>query len=168
MKQNNLALGSAYDHWHRRDSVDYGDGYGVRQLIDADAEADARDQRFLVASLLIFVAKGDGNISSSESGRMLDLLTSHLKLTNAEALDSLTLVVNALQDDADIARKLRALAGRLSTRQKLELLAMMLDVAAVDDVRDDGETEAMNMASRVLELPQDAIRDTFRRQRAAH
>ena len=81
---------------------------------------------------------------------MIDLLASRLKISYAESLDSLTRVLNALQDDGDIARRLRDTAIKLTSRQKREVFAMMLDVAAADEVRDEGETEAIDMASRIL------------------
>jgi len=128
----------------------------------SDEQTDAQDKRFLVSALLVFVAKGDGNISDIESGRMIDLLADRLQLSNAEALESLSTVLNAMQDEDDIARRLRAIGTRLTDRQKRELFTMMLDVAAVDEVRDEGETQAINMGSRILGMSEDLIREACR------
>lgn len=140
----------------------YRDEYSTRHIPASDEQAGSRGRRFLVSALLLFVAKGDGNISGVESTRMIDLLSSRMNIRNAEALDSLTEVLNALQDDANIARKLRDIAARLTARQKREILDMMLDVAAVDDVRDEGETEAIDMATRILDMSQSEIGDAYR------
>lgn len=135
---------------------------GAREEQTVEELADEGNRRFLTAALLLFVAKGDGNISDVESGRMIDLISSRLKISNAEALACLTEVLNALQDDADIARTLRTLALRLPRAHKREILCMMLDVAAVDEVYHEGEKEAINMASRILDMSDEAIRAACR------
>lgn len=140
----------------------YRDDFSTGRMTASDEQSAFRGRRFLVSALLLFVAKGDGNISGVESVRMIDLLASRMKIRNAEALDSLTEVLNAMQDDADIAHKLRDIAARLTPRQKREILDMMLDVAAVDEVRDEGETEAIDMATRILDMTQSEIGETYR------
>ncbi len=142
--------------------VDYLEQGSDRRADPDTTLADARDKRFLVAALLIFVAKGDGNISDIESGRMIDLLSSRLKINNAEALESLSSILNAMQEDSDIARRLRDISVRLTEKQKREIFVMMLDVAAVDEVRDEGETEAINMASRILDMSEESIAEACR------
>ena len=137
-------------------------GYPAGDPRDGAQQADVAARRFLVAALMLFVAKGDGNISDVESGRMIDLLASRLKISYAQSLDSLTRVLNALQDDGDIAHRLRDIAAKLTSRQKREVFAMMLDVAAADEVRDDGETEAIDMASRILGMSPGEIRAATR------
>ena len=42
--------------------------------------------RYLVAALLVYVAKGDGNISSEETAEMLELMNEHFGIPSSESL----------------------------------------------------------------------------------
>ena len=123
---------------------------------------DAYDARFFLSALLIYVARGDGNISGMESNKMIELLTSHLDIRSAEAMESLSGAVNKLSDEKDIAQTLRRTAERMTADQKHGALRMMFEVAGVDDVQDVGEVEAINLAARIMGLPQGAVNEAWR------
>ncbi|MEM9256888.1 MAG: TerB family tellurite resistance protein [Pseudomonadota bacterium] len=115
----------------------------------------------LLAALLLYVAKGDGSISAIESDKMIDLLSSHLGLRSAQALETLSKMVIALQEDPDIARTLRQVGEQLEPAEKRQVITMMLEVAAADHVQDPGELEAINMAARILNMSKAAVHDAY-------
>jgi uncharacterized tellurite resistance protein B-like protein len=135
---------------------------GARLLYDAGGETDTCDATFLISTLLVFVAKGDGAISELETGKMLDVLASHLGAGNAEALQSLSAAVMTLANDKEIALKLREVGQDLSPAETEEVFDLMLEIAAVDDELDTGEAEAIKFAGQILGLSQDRIYSALR------
>ncbi len=134
---------------------------GARLRFGMGEQTTSRDAQFLLSALLLFAAKGDGNISSLESQKMIELLSKRLNLTSSEALESLSGAVMSLADDQDIVQKLRKMSERLSAMEKQEVFTMMLEVAAIDGKRDSGEIEAINFASRILDMSQHAVHEAF-------
>jgi uncharacterized tellurite resistance protein B-like protein len=126
-----------------------------------DNHFERYDSRFLLSALLVFVAKGDGNISSLESQKLIELLCSKFGIRSAEALEDLSYAVMALADDAGIPRKLRKISQSLSIDEKIDVFTMMLEVAAVDGKQEAGEIRAINVAAQIMDMPQAAIHTAF-------
>ena len=47
---------------------------GTKLIIDTDEGVEEYDSRFAVAALLVFVARGSGQIEPEESAKMIDLI----------------------------------------------------------------------------------------------
>ena len=105
---------------------------GTNLLYDKAGESGSCDATFLISTLLVFVAKGDGTISDLETGRMIDILTSQPGLGNAEALRHLSSAVMTLANDKDIALKLREIGRGLSAEETEKVFELILDIAVVD------------------------------------
>lgn len=131
-------------------------------ILGEQEQAESYDARFLISTLLVSVAKGDGGISNLESDKMIDLLCARFDTRGPEALERLSSAIMALANDADITQKLQSISRGLSTDEKLEVLAMMLEVMVIDDVLDPGEIEAINLAGQILGLSQDDIHTAIR------
>ena len=112
---------------------------------------------FLVAALLIYVSKGDGAISSQESDEMLATMTTHLSISNAEALESLRNAIMLLPDDRQAAAKLRSIGHELSQSQRRHVLQLMFNIAGVDGDHHAGELNSINMAAKVLGLSKSEV-----------
>jgi len=63
---------------------------GSTLVIETSSGPETYDSQFLVAALLVFVAKGDGDISEKETERMLQLVEEHFHLQSSESLALLT------------------------------------------------------------------------------
>ena len=135
---------------------------GTRLFYPEGRETNTCDATFLISTLLVFVAKGDGSISELETGKMLDALASHLGAGNAEALQYLSSAVMTLANDKDIALKLRKIGRGLSPAEKEKVFDLMLEIAAVDEELDSGEAEAVKFAGQILGLSQDRIHAALR------
>ena len=135
---------------------------GSRIIIGDKEGAETYDARFLIATLLVHVAKGDGEISAIESDRMIDLLADKFAIRGPEALERLSAAIMALANDPDILRKMHSAGAGLSAEQKHEVLAMMLDVMAADNNLHSGEVEAVDMAGQVLGLSRDVVYSALR------
>ncbi len=135
---------------------------GANLVYEADGETTACDATFLISTLLVFVAKGDGEISEIETGKMLDILTSRFGTGNAQALENLSAAIMTLANDKDIALRLRKIGQDLSQEETERVFDLMLDIAIVDDELDTGEVEAVKFAGQILGLSQDRIHASLR------
>ena len=63
-------------------------------IIETQNATEVYDAKYLVAVLLVFVAKGDGNISEGETEQMLGLLSDHFDLPSASTLELLTRAID--------------------------------------------------------------------------
>ena len=135
---------------------------GAQLVLGTHEQAESYDARFLISTLLVYIAKGDGNISSLESDKMIELLSSKFDTRSSEALERITSAIMALANDVDIAKTLRNISRGLSTVEKQEIFTMMLEVAVVDDILDPGEVETIKFAGQILGLSQNTIHSELR------
>jgi uncharacterized tellurite resistance protein B-like protein len=120
------------------------------------------DVTFLIASLLVYAAKGDGSISQLESEKMVDTLCSRLGVSNAEAMDHLTTAVMQLADGGDFIPRLQQLATDLSHDERTSVFSMILELVMVDGQLDPGEYQIVVNAGQILRLAQDKIHSELR------
>lgn len=135
---------------------------GAQLILGDGKRAEVYDARFLISTLLVYVAKGDGNISVLESEKMIDMLSSKFDTRNSEALARLSSAIMALSDDADVVQKLQKISRGLSADEKDEVFAMLLEIALADEDLDSGEIKAIQLAGQILGLSQDAVHSALR------
>jgi uncharacterized tellurite resistance protein B-like protein len=135
---------------------------GAQLIIGAQDKPESYDARFLISTLLVYVAKGDGSISNLESNKMIELLSSKMDIRSAEALDHLSSAILALSNDEDIGKTLQEISHGLSAAEKGEVFAMMLEVMGVDEDLDPGELRAIALAGQILGLSKDTIHSELR------
>lgn len=135
---------------------------GSNLVVPVQEQTDTYDARYLISTLLVYVAKSDGGISELESNRMIDLLSAQLKIRSPEALERLTAAVMALSDGEDMGARLQGIARGLSEEQKFEVLWMMMDVMAVDKQLEQREIDAILVAGQILGLSLDTIHTQLR------
>jgi uncharacterized tellurite resistance protein B-like protein len=135
---------------------------GTKLICGEGDEAEVYDARFLISTLLIFVAKGDGNISNLESDKMIGLLSSKFDTRSSEALERLSTAIMALVNDADVVQKLQKISQGLSADEKSEVFAMLLELALADEELDSGEVKAIQQAGHILGISQDAVHAALR------
>ena len=59
---------------------------GTTLVVETREGSETYDSQFLVAALLIFIARGSGAIEPEETAKMLDLIEGHFQLEGAESL----------------------------------------------------------------------------------
>ena len=121
------------------------------------------DSQFLVAALLVYVAKGDGNISDMETGKMLGLMEEHFQLQSADSLALLTRALTALAEHPDLDQRLRRLSTVLTDSDKEEIAVMLLQVVAADGEKDAAEMEKMDLAAEIVDISPDVMHRAFDR-----
>ncbi len=134
---------------------------GATLVIETTSGPETYDSKFLVAALLVFVAKGDGNISEKESQKMLQLIEEHFHLHSAESLELLSRAITDLAENPDLSSLLRELSNVLTPSEKEDIAVMLLKVIAADGRRDVDEMEMMNVAAEIIGISSESRHKAF-------
>ena len=136
---------------------------GDELLIETQNTTEAYDVKYLVSALLVFVAKGDGNISGQETAEMLKLVNDHFDLQSSQSLELITNAMEDIADNPDFENQLRALSGLLNVWEKEEVALMMLKVAAADGRKDAEEMAKLRIAAEIIEIPAETLHRAYDR-----
>jgi uncharacterized tellurite resistance protein B-like protein len=136
---------------------------GSTLVIETTSGPETYDSQFLVAALLIFVAKGNGNISEDEVKKMLQLVSEHFHLESGDSLALLNRAMGDLADNPDLEGLLKELSNVLSPEEKEDIAVMLLKVIAADGIRDVDEMEMMNVAAEIIDISAEARHSAFDR-----
>lgn len=134
---------------------------GTTLIIETSGETEYYDSQFLVAALLVYVAKGDGAISPSETEEMLKEVGRHFHLESSQSLELLNRAIADLADNPDLESLLRQLSSVLTRDDKREIALMMLKVAAADGRKDAEEMEKLHIAAEIIDIPPDVMHQAF-------
>jgi uncharacterized tellurite resistance protein B-like protein len=136
---------------------------GNQLIIETSSETEIYDSQFLVAALLVYVAKGDGVISSQESDRMLQLIGDHFHLRSADSLELLTRAMSSIAENPDLDSLLRQLGTMLSDADKEDVAVMMMKVCAADGKTDVDEMEKMRSAGEMVGISAPVMHSAYDR-----
>ena len=128
-----------------------------------DGITEVYDSQFLVAALLIFVARGSGHIEPEESGKMIELIEEHFQLQGAESLALLTRAMSELVEKPDLAQALMDLAPTLTEQDKEDIALMALKVVAADGRREVAEIEKFQQAVDAIGISPEIVHRAFDR-----
>jgi uncharacterized tellurite resistance protein B-like protein len=136
---------------------------GDALIIETQSSTEVYDARYLVAALLVFVAKGDGRISGQETAAMIELVNDHFGLASAESLSLLTNAMEDIAQNPDFENLLRELSKLLNAAEKEEVALMMLKVVAADGRKDAEEMEKLRTAADIIAIPADVLHRAYDR-----
>ena len=136
---------------------------GAQLVIETSQGTQTYDSRFLVAALLIFIARGSGTIEPEESAKMIDLIEERFHMEGAQSLELLTRAMTDMAENPELARALVDLAPTLSDENKEDIALMALKVIAADGRRDVREMEKFNEAVEALGIAPDTVHRAFDR-----
>lgn len=136
---------------------------GDELIIETQDATESYDANYLVAALLVFVAKGDGKISDAETAAMIELINEHRRLSSSESLSLLTRTIEDIGSNPDYENLLKDLAPLLSRVEKEEVALMMLKVVAADGRRDTAEMAKVRIAAELIEVPPDILHRAYDR-----
>ena len=125
--------------------------------------AEIYDAKYLVAVALVFVAKGDGNISGPESGEMVELISNHFDIRRSQSLELLTIAIEDLAVNPGLKDLINELSNLLNDAEKEEIALMMLKVVAADGRKDAEEMSQLRRAAEVIEIPAETLHRAFDR-----
>lgn len=136
---------------------------GNQLIIETSSETEVYDCQFLVAVLLVYVAKADGDINPSESSRMLELISDHFHLKSAQSLELLRRAMTDIAENPDLDSLLRDLGTMLSDDDREDVALMMMKVLAADGKPDAEELERMHDAADLVGISERNMHDAYDR-----
>ena len=136
---------------------------GAQLIIETSNETEVYDSQFLVAALLVSVAKGDGHISEPETDKMLQLVGEHFHLKSSESLELLTRAMSNLAENPDLTSLLVELSTVLTSADKEDVAVMLLKVVAADGRQDAEEMEMLSKAAEIIEISPESMHNAFDR-----
>lgn len=136
---------------------------GAQLIIETSNDTEVYDSKFLVAALLVSVAKGDGNISEMETDKMLQLVGEHFHLRSSESLELLTRAMSNLAENPDLTSLLVELSTVLTSADKEDVAVMLLKVVAADGRKDAEEMEMLSKAAEIIAISPESMHNAFDR-----
>ena len=136
---------------------------GTTLIVETKDGTQTYDSKFLVAALLIFIARGSGTIEPEESAKMIGLIEEYFQMQGAESLELLTRAMSEMAENPDLGQALIELAPTLTDRDKEDIALMALKVIAADGRQDVSEMEKFNQAVEAIGISPDIVHRAFDR-----
>ena len=134
---------------------------GSKLIIETSEGVEEYDSQFLVAALLVYVARGSGQIEPEESAQMVELVQDCLQIHGAESLELLTRAMTEMAEKPELASLLTDLAPTLTEAEKESIALMALKVVAADGHRHFAEMDQFNRAMEALEISPEGVHRAF-------
>jgi uncharacterized tellurite resistance protein B-like protein len=136
---------------------------GTTLVIETNDGTETYDSKFLVAALLIFIARGGGSIEPEESAKMIDLIEERFHLQGAESLELLTRAMSELAEKPELGQILAELGSTLPDSDKEDIAVMALKVIAADGRRQVAEMEKFSEAVDAIGVSPEIVHRAFDR-----
>lgn len=136
---------------------------GTNLVIETDSGTETYDSQFLVAALLVFIARGSGTIEPEETAEMLELIQSQFHLQGAESLELLTRAMSELAEKPELGSLLTELGQTLADSDKEDIAIMALKVIAADGRRQVAEMEKFNLVVEAVGMSPEVVHRAFDR-----
>lgn len=136
---------------------------GTTLVVETKVGTETYDSQFLVAALLVFIARGGGAIAPEESAKMLELIESHFHLHGSESLELLMRAMSEMADKPELGTLLTELGQTLGDDEKEEIALMALKVIAADGRRQFEELEKFNRVVDAIDVPAEVVHRAFDR-----
>ena len=136
---------------------------GDELIIDTVSGIEVYDSKYLLAGLLIFVARGDKTISMDETQQMMALIEEQYGIPGAESLALLRRAIEDISENPDMNNLLSELSSVLSPDEKEDIAVMLLKVAAADGRKDAEEMEKLQVAAEIMSIPPELMHNAYDR-----
>jgi len=136
---------------------------GGKLTVETANGLEEYDSQFVVAALLVYIARGDGRITPEESSQMIELIDTHYQLHGAESLELITRAINDTADTPELVLLLTDLVSTFSDSEKEDIALMALKVVAADGNRRFDEMEQFNRAMQAADIAPEIVHRAFDR-----
>ena len=136
---------------------------GIQFIVESEKEAKVYELEYLVALILVAIARCDGHIDETETVKMLELVGEYFHLRSATSLELLSCAVKQLAEDPDLTQLLRDWGDVLTSDDKEDIALMMLKIVAADGTRDATEMAILNRAANIIEISRESLHGAFQR-----
>lgn len=118
-------------------------------IVETADGVEEYDSQFLVAAILMYIARGSGQIEPEESAIIIEMMVEKFEISNAYALELVTRAMTVRAQQPELRPLLIDLARTLPDSEKEDIALMALKVVAADGHR---HFEEMEQFSRAVEL----------------
>ncbi len=136
---------------------------GTTLVIETEEGVSEYDSKFMVAALLVYIARGSGQIEPEESAQMIELIEERYQLQGAESLELITRAMSEMAEKPELAALLTELGSTLSDTDKEDIAVMALKVVAADGHRHFAEMEQFNRAMKAIGISPEIVHNAFDR-----
>ena len=144
---------------------------GNELVVETKYGTEVYDSKFLVAALLIYVAKGSGTIEPEEVAKMIDLIEEHFRIEGAQSLELLSRAMSELAEKPELTSisldHVDQLGNTLEQiaeeKEKEDIAVMALKVIAADGRRHVSEMEQFNRAVEAVGVAPEIVHRAFDR-----
>lgn len=136
---------------------------GTALVVETASGTETYDSQFLIAALLVFIARGSGSIEPEETGKMLEIIQTRFHMQGAESLELLTRAMTELAEKPELGSLLADLGRTLADSDKEDIALMALKVIAADGRRKVAEMEKFNMVVEAVGMPPEVVHRAFDR-----
>lgn len=136
---------------------------GATLVVETVDGEETYDLKFLVAAILVDVARGSGQIEPEESSLIIDLIEEHYSMKGAESLELITRALEEMTDKPALANLLTDLAHLVTDHEKEEIALMALKVVAADGRREVAEMEQFNASMQAMGISPEIVHRAFDR-----
>lgn len=136
---------------------------GTKLIVETEDGTKTYDSKFLVAAMLIFIARGSGTIEPEESAKMIDLIEERFQMESSESLELLTRAMSEMAENPELGQALVDLAPTLTEQDKEDIAVMALKVIAADGRRQVAEMEKFNEAVEAIGITPETVHRAFDR-----
>ena len=136
---------------------------GTQLIVETQDGTETYDSKFMVAALLIFIARGSGTIEPEESTKMIGLIEDYFQMQGAESLELLTRAMSEMAENPGLGQALIDLAPTLTESDKEDIALMALKVVAADGRREVAEMEKFNQAVEAIGISPEIVHRAFDR-----
>ncbi len=133
----------------------------TKLIIETADGVEEYDSQFLVAALLVYIARSSGQIEPEESAKMIELIEDHFQLEAAESLELISRAMTQMMERPELATLLADLASTLSDEDKEQIVLMALKVIAADGQRHFAEMEQFDRAMQAANISPEIIHRAF-------
>jgi len=134
---------------------------GTTLVVETADGVEEYDAQFLVAALLVYIARGSGRIEPEESAKMIELLEDHFQLQGAESLELITRAMTEMAEKPQLSEGLIELASTFTDPEKEAIAIMALKVIAADGRREFAEMEQFKRATEALQISPEIVHKAF-------
>ena len=136
---------------------------GMQFVVETRDNAKVYEIEYLVAVLLVTIARSDGEISRSETDKMLQLVGDYFHMRSAVSLDLLARAIRELSENQDLTELLQGWSIALKPADKEDIAVMMLKIVAADGNRDAREMDMFHKAADIIDISTDSMHKAFNR-----
>ena len=135
----------------------------TKLIVETAAGVEEYDSKFLVAALLIYIARGSGQIEPEESAQIIELIEERFHMQGAESLELITRAMTEMIEKPELGSLLTDLAPTLSDTDKEDMALMALKVIAADGRREFAEMEQFKRAMEAAGISPETVHKAFDR-----